>query len=758
MTFGIQAKVTAAATVIVALLTGAYMITSVQSLEDNLQLRLREHAMGALRVACRVAADHLYIHDERELTILAGELVRTEDIASVEILDSDGKVIASAVEVDDDFDASTETVPSHDVRIIEDEQSLRAIQGVMLGEYLVGSIHITVSKKRVHADVAAAMWRPVALGILITFVAFALIVTCARGITEPLGTLIAGTRAVSQGDFSRQIDISTNDELSELADAFNLMTRSLERSTVSRAYVEGIVESMKDMLLVVKPDGEIRTVNAAARAIFDCRQDELEGGAVDDFVCLEGEDDFSSVLRSVMEANTSRDIEVWFKRAGAVRVPVALSLSPMSGTADARVICVGQDISRRREIAHAQREARVAAEQANAAKSEFLANMSHEIRTPMTAILGYADLLLEQEDVAERRTSVETIRRNGRHLLTLINDILDLSKIEAGKMTVETVAFAPSTLLREVGELLEPRAASRGIRLEVVEETELPAAVASDPTKIRQILTNLVGNAIKFTSEGSVTVRASHEPIDAKSARVTFAVEDTGIGLTSEQAANLFSAFTQADTSTTRRFGGTGLGLAISRHMSELLGGTIEVESEHGKGSTFTANMVVSLDTAGLAGERSRLNLSGDGTSGKLDARVLLAEDGRDNQRLIAFVLKKIGATVVVANDGREAVDMALEAQDADDPFDVILMDMQMPVLDGYSATAELRAQRYVGPIIALTANAMEGDRDRCLHAGCDDYTTKPIKRAELVHLVRTYAATTVDMQVALGDTRTPSS
>ncbi len=396
-------------------------------------------------------------------------------------------------------------------------------------------------------------------------------------------------------------------------------------------------------------------------------------------------------------------------------------------------------------------EMAMAAEVASVSKSEFLANMSHEIRTPMTAILGFTELLREPHQTeADRLDCIETIHRNGQYLLTIINDILDLSKIEAGKMEIERIACDPVRIVREVGTLMYYRAAEKELDLELHFDGPIPRRMQSDPTRVRQILLNLVGNAIKFTETGRVRVRTvMAEPPSSDTPRIGFEISDTGIGMSPGQVGRLFKPFSQADGSTTRRFGGTGLGLAISKRLAEMLGGDITVESTPGEGSTFWVTVetgpVADLET--VPNEMADPEMDVDVTpsqaapSPSLRARILLAEDGPDNQRLIAHILRKAGAEVEIAENGRVAVDCTMQAWETGQAFDVVLMDMQMPVLDGYAATKELRRNRYPGPILALTAHAMEGDREKCLKAGCDDFTTKPVNREELIRIVGQHAA-----------------
>jgi PAS domain S-box-containing protein len=392
-----------------------------------------------------------------------------------------------------------------------------------------------------------------------------------------------------------------------------------------------------------------------------------------------------------------------------------------------------------------QKQAEVAAEAANRAKSEFLANMSHEIRTPMTAILGFTDQLYEDGDLAQapaiRIEAIRTIQRNGDHLMGIINDILDLSKIESGKMDLEAIACQPTQLIADVISSMRVRAKGKQIALNVTYETAIPKQLVSDPVRIRQILVNLIGNAIKFTEQGtvSVVVRYRREPENI----FEFDVIDTGIGMTPEQQAKLFRPFTQADTTMTRQFGGTGLGLTICKRLAQMLGGDVFIaESILGKGTTFRCRICTkpiakeTFETQFMESmqENKPTAIPAAGTlAGK---RILLAEDGPDNQRLISLVLRKAGAEVKVVENGRLAVDEATAKLAADSPYDVILMDMQMPVLDGYEAVALLRALQYHRPIIALTAHAMSSDREKCLTCGCNEYTTKPIDRAKLIQVI----------------------
>jgi len=384
-------------------------------------------------------------------------------------------------------------------------------------------------------------------------------------------------------------------------------------------------------------------------------------------------------------------------------------------------------------------------------KSEFLTNMSHEIRTPMTAILGFAEEVELELGIspanAKIRAALSTVRRNGAHLLSLINGILDLSKIESGRLEVELERCSPVRVVAEVASLLGVHAAEKGLVLETAAVGPVPEEIETDRTRLRQILINLVGNAVKFTETGRVRIEVGLVAGTSATSRwLEIAVVDTGCGIAPSQLQRVFETFTQVQGSLTREHQGTGLGLALSRKLARLLDGEIRVESVPGIGSRFSLRLPcppldgVRVLPAAEVGEFAVIERAPvSPPPPDLSGRVLLVEDGLDNQRLIGGILRRAGLEVEIAADGEIGCELALHSQSSDDPYDVVLMDMQMPVLDGYTAVQRLRAAGYRGAIIALTAHAMSGDRERCISVGCSDYATKPIARDELLAQVASH-------------------
>lgn len=404
-----------------------------------------------------------------------------------------------------------------------------------------------------------------------------------------------------------------------------------------------------------------------------------------------------------------------------------------------RIEALGQHLQAER----AEHERRVSELETNLGEETgFLARISHEIRTPLTSILGYSDLLMSEEmDDESRRHGLATIHRNGEFALALLNDILDFAKIESDALKIEQIPFDPRKLADDVVDTLQPEASRLNVRLQVQISPDVPDSVVGDPTRVRQVLLNILGNAVKFAPGGEVRIEFRFLEAGSQGGLLVIEVRDTGIGMSEEQLQLLFRPFQQADVSTTRRFGGTGLGLAITKRLVEAMEGDLQVKSSVGKGSAFTVRIAVGKSEERNEGATTSQILLQDLAPTVADSRpkVLLAEDSRDGRRLMSLILQKSGAEVEEASDGKVAVEAALRSEEDGAAFDLILMDMEMPVMNGYEAVRQLREKGWSGPIIAITGHTGIEEKQRCLEAGCTDALAKPVDRAQLTNLLKRY-------------------
>ncbi|KAA1259121.1 Signal transduction histidine-protein kinase BarA [Rubripirellula obstinata] len=499
--------------------------------------------------------------------------------------------------------------------------------------------------------------------------------------------------------------------------------------------------------------GQVLTANGAALRLLGITRSQFDREGFNWTTSIRPTDRLKAkaIIDELRQTGRMPPQELFLRHRNGNVQPVQISSRSVSVDEEEHVVFL-VDLSEQKRYQQSLDEARKLAETANKTKSEFLANMSHEIRTPMSAIIGYLDILARNLTQPEDLKCVSIIRHNSRFLLEIINDILDISKIEAGKLVLHKKRFQPEKLLADVRSLMDVRAAEKELQLDISFDTEIPRTIRSDDKRLKQILVNLIGNAIKFTEHGTVDLRVRY--LDEKGL-LAFDVVDTGIGIHPKLLGKLFQAFTQGDSSLNREFGGTGLGLNISQRLAQLLGGEISVQSETGKGSTFSLYIAVG-STKNVPMVTPNLSVRGLLPSQetfiempKVAGRVLVVDDRRDIRHIAKHILETAGARVEEAEHGRASLELVDQAEASNDPFDAIIMDMQMPIMDGYEATRHLRSIGFDKPIIALTAHAMRGDRQKCIEAGCSDYLTKPLDRIVLLNLLASYQAAVTDSGIS---------
>jgi PAS domain S-box-containing protein len=505
-------------------------------------------------------------------------------------------------------------------------------------------------------------------------------------------------------------------------------------------YTRSLIESNIDALMTTDPGGIITDVNKQMEALTGCTRDELIGAPFKSYFTDSGRAEAG--IKLVLTQKKVTDYELTACARDGKKTVVSYNATTFYDRDRTLqgVFAAARDVTERKRVELELKQARAVAESASRTKSDFLASMSHEIRTPMNAIIGIADLLAKTPLSAEQNKYVQIFRRAGDNLLHLIDDILDLSKVESVQIELEHTGFSLNNLLEKVTEMVAVKAHEKGLALVCNIAPKVPTDRVGDPTRLRQVLVNLLGNAIKFTESGEVALRVAPDAGSSVPGALRFTISDTGIGIAAEKLGAVFERFTQADSSTTRRYGGSGLGLTISKRLVELMGGRIWVESQVGKGSVFS--FAVPLEIRARIRTRHRTAVTvGTGPESALPAlRVLLVEDSPDNRTITVAYLKDTPYRVDIAENGSIACEKFTAGH-----YDLVLMDRQMPVMDGLTATRAIREweqanRRPPTPIVALTAAALKGDQEQCMAAGCTAYLTKPIKQEVLLQAIKELA------------------
>lgn len=516
-----------------------------------------------------------------------------------------------------------------------------------------------------------------------------------------------------------------------------------------------LVETMNEGAATLGGTGIIFYANSCLARFVGQTLENTIGHLLSDFIFEADRLEFLKLFEHAKSGRSKGEIRI--KAAPGLTLATLFSMSSVTLETGQGVSLVVTDLTEQKRLARSSEEvlmlknlaeqtqaAKASAEAANHLKSAFLANMSHEIRTPLGAMIGFAELLADPEiSDLERTSSIDVLMRNGHQLAAIINDILDLSKVESGHISLEKIPANPVEIAREVISLLSVMAGEKNIILELKMGSEVPKTVHTDPIRLRQILTNIVGNAIKFTRVGRVVVKIAAVLRSESLTTVTFDVSDTGVGIPEHDVNKLFQVFSQADESITRKFGGTGLGLVLSKKLAQAMGGDVElVETQLNKGSVFRISIEATRGADAMETASSKILAPHRGNA-LANVKVLLVEDSPDNQQLISRILAKEGVALETADNGLEGVEKALSGN-----HDLVLMDIQMPVLDGYSATQRLRAEGYTKPIVALTAHAMSEIKEKCKEAGCSDHLTKPINFKQLIAVVTKYAKPGTSKQI----------
>ena len=691
----------------------------------QVDVQVRESAIGIARQTAFVAGPLIAFGSQSEL-VRALEMLRANPDFLYAAVSDKTRVLVRVGNV-----PSNACAAGAGLQVVEHGDFVDIVTPVVDGGETWGCLRIGLSRVRVlrlSSQMFFVVMGVAVLTMLITLLWFGYL---ARSIAYPVRRLAESAARLGQGDWNAPIDVYSRDEVGVLADSFRTMLQQLRRTTVSMTYVDDILQSMPDSLMVVDSAGTIRTANPATYALLGYQRGDLIGRPIDRIVAATDARCVAGGSRSEAACDTEPE---YLSRTGE-RISVRLLMAPMRDGGDG-VIYVAQDARERKRVERELLLAKEAAEAANRAKSAFLANMSHEIRTPLNAILGYSQLTLRDPALsAGSKENLHIVNRSGGHLLALLNGILDMSKIEAGFVKLNPVNFDLFGLVDDLTSMFRLRAEAKNLDFRPMVEPSCPRYVVGDEGKIRQILINLLGNAVKFTERGSVGLRISMNRHSDGAMWLTGEVEDTGVGITPREQPNLFRPFVQSQSGMNAQ-SGTGLGLAISREFTRLMGGELTLQSEVEKGSTFTFELPIQ---AGAAPRESKLNDHGmviGLAEGHGVSRVLVVDDDLYNRGWLNSLLTMVGFAVREAENGEAAIAVWRQWK----PH-LILMDVRMPVLNGIEATRRIKTEPGGEPtiVVALTASSTEDDRGRMADAGADGFLAKPCDQNDLLRTIQAH-------------------
>ncbi len=761
-TLGLRTKLIGSMIVILVLIAGMGLLFLSSRQKDFLVARSIEHGLAMAENLAKDSEYGLITEDSIILHQLVTRFKREKNVAYVQIVNQKGDVLAADPRAKSRGVFALEGNTRSTYRLVDKpeplidyvvpvyitaEESLPETEWFVdktprsrdnttarTNKRLIGFVHAGLSLEETFAHTGYLRnQNMLTLGLTSGLLGLVLYILLTRLVIRPIRTFASTAEAVAAGDLNHQIAVPNRDEIGDLADSFNKMTGDLQRTTVSKEYVDSIVRSMLHSLIVVDRELKIITVNTATTELLKYEREELIGA--DLWKVLEKETfaewETLDLDRLVAQGRMEDRDAVYLTRDGH-HVEVKLSISPARdehGNVPGMVL-VAQDMRDLNKLIANLEHARQAADTANRAKSEFLANMSHEIRTPMNGIMGMAELVLGTDLNPDQRECVSTIIASADSLMRILNDILDISKIEAGKLSLEVVDFNLRSTVEDVAATLAAKAAEKGVELTGWIDSNVPVLLSGDPVRLRQILSNLVGNAIKFTSEGEVLVRVELQEEEDDEALIQFSVIDTGIGIPADKQAAVFEKFVQADGSTTRRYGGTGLGLTICKQLVGMMGGTVGLESTPGQGSRFWFKLLLSKQ-----GKRPpALQLPRD-----IDALpVLVVDDNETNRLVFCSMLESFGCRPRAVEGGAEAFRLLKEAADTQNPFQLVLLDMQMPEMDGMETARLIKGDEHLKgtPILIVTSMGDVGEAALFRDIGCAGYLVKPVKQSQLFNSI----------------------